>query len=345
MKALENIDKGDAIRFREEVWYVSKKDQYDVSAIYHETQWTLTNQKKDIVYLLCAKEKINNEWQQFWIITKEIPLADVRFQNADGAWESLNPSGIPEEPPQAAQYGERQYRFHAKNIGKAESSEGGKSTKITWDYLDESQKYNLAIELWKKRKKFYPEAYSGENMAQSEFEIVPYLPLRRVFPNTALLTTVGVIMGIIGFIWIFVGPFDYFLSWSIPFFLVMRLMIYYIPLTWLISLCAAIISSIILTMYLNTFWTTGIVYLWGAVLIFRWLLSFLKRMENERLGFLSWSSILPTSWIYSFYLYFWYAPSPHEFYQLMAACVLPLMVSGTCFIIIHLTEALWLNRN
>jgi hypothetical protein len=155
----------------------------------------------------------------------------------------------------------------------------------------------------------------------------------------------GVIMGIIGFIWIFAGPFDYFLSWSIPFFLVMRLMISYIPLTWFISLCAAIISSIILTMYSDMFWTMGIVYLWGAVLIFRWLLSFLKRMENERLGFLSWSGILPAIWIYSFYLYFWYAPSPHEFYQWMAACVLPLMVSGTCFIIIHLTEALWLNRN
>ncbi len=345
MKALENIDKGDAIRFREEVWYVSKKDLYDVSAIYHETQWTLTNQDKNIVYLLFAQEKINNEWQKFWIVTKEISLSNVQFQAVAGGWESINPSDIPEEPPQAAQYGGREYRFHAKNIGKAENDDGNETTKITWDYIDESQKYNLAIELWEEDNKLYPEAYSGENMMQTEFEIVPYLPLRRVFPNTGLLIAIGIMMGIIGFIWIFAGPFDYFLSWSVPFFLVMRLMISYIPLTWFISLCTAIISSIILTMYFNTFWTTGIVYLWGAVLIFRWLLSFIKRMENERLGFLSWGGILPASWIYSFSVYLSYAPSPHEFYQLMAACVLPLMVSGTCFIIIHLTEALWLNRN
>ncbi|NJL59061.1 MAG: hypothetical protein HC887_04830 [Desulfobacteraceae bacterium] len=195
MKLLEHISKGDAVRFREEMWHVSGKDDYHVSAIYHETQWTLTNQQKDIVYLLRSREKINNEWQEFWIVTKEIPLADVQFQNADGVWESLNHADIPTEAPQSARYGQREYLFHAKNVGKAENDEGGKSTKITWDYLDESQKYNLAIELWKKRRKFYPEAYDGENVAQTEFEIMPYPPLRRIFPNNHLWIPIGIIMG------------------------------------------------------------------------------------------------------------------------------------------------------
>ncbi len=344
-KLLENIDKGDAVRFRENMWHIKGKDDYHVSAIYHETQWTLTNQKKDIVYLLRTKEKINNEWQEFWIVTKEIPLADVQFQNADESWASLDQTDIPTEPPKAARYGQREYRFHAKNIGKAESTEGGKSTKITWDYLDESQKYNLAIELWKKRKKLYPEAYDGENIAQNEIELVPYPPLLRIFPNTYIWIPIGIIMGIIGFVWIFTSPFDYFLSWSVPTLLFMTLMIYYISLTWLISLGAGLACTIILYVFPDTFWTIGIGFLWGILFIMRWAFSFSKRMENEKFGFTAWGGILPASWIYSFYTYLSYAPSPHEFYQLAATCLLPIIIAASSFIIIRLTEVLWLNRN
>ncbi len=345
MKLLENIAKGDAIRFREQMWYVTEKGDYHVSAIYHETQWTLTNPQKDVVYLLRTREKINNEWQEFWIITKEIPMAEVQFQNADGNWNSLDPSDIPEEPPQSARYGEREYRFHAKNIGKAENDEGGKSTKITWDYLDESQKYNLAIELWKKRKKFYPEAYDGENVSQTEFELIPYLPLRRIIPNHYIWIPIGIIMGIIGFVWLFTAPFDYFLSWSVPTILVFSLMIYYISLTWLISLGVNIACLIILLLFSDTFWTIGIGILWGALFILRWAVSFPERMKNEQLGFLAWSGVLPTMWIYSFYMYLSYSPSPHEFYQFASACLLPMIVAATCFVIIRLMEVLWLNKN
>jgi|GEM_PF-2441811 len=357
-KPLEAMEMGDHVRFRQTRWYVKRKDLYGVSAQYKETQWTLVDTKNDTRYLVRAMEKQERGWEEFWIWTREISLAKVEFQTSAGVWKAfrktLDASGkwrpidgaLSSSAPRLVRYRGLEYSLHAENTGMARDDEGNVVPKTTWDYLDAGQRRNLALEIWREPDQDYPEAYDGESVDPAEFELLPAPLLRRVTPEPRM-RMIALVLFVLPFFLISAGmPFDQILAAGVPILLITLLMAYYTPLAWgMALLVGAVCAAALFLSGTTSFRLSALVCLLASVFIPPLFLRMQKDAGSEKPAFVSWAGVLPVVWSFSFYIYFTCAPVPHEGYQLMAACSIPLIIFGVCYACVKVVEVSWLNRN
>ncbi len=357
--ALEGlIKKGKYITFRGTRWRVKREDAYPVSSSFKETQWTVSTHGGNTAFLLRTEENLESEVKEYWIWTKQVPLNSVDFLVEWKEWTPFTETGFPKAPPPRVRYKGTEYRFKGKNVGLMHNSDGDTATKVTWDYLNESGKRNLAVEIWKDDGRDYPEAYDGEIIDPAELQLdlprsnhtvsesKPLRGLYRVEPAFKL-KHVAALIGMPSFFFFVIGAgLDNVLYLAVPALLVVMLARSYTPLAW--GICAATgMACAIPTFLINltSFWIICAVCAFLSALIPTLILRKFEIPDDETPTFTAWGGVLPVVWLYSFRMYFHYAPKPFEVYELMMASVLPLIISSLSFGLILLTERMWRNRD
>lgn len=340
IRALEALRKGDCVRYRQTDWFVAARDICKESEDYQETQWTLTARNRKTLYLICSEEKKDTGLEVVWILTQQILLAGVQYQASPDHWEAFSENDFVASPPPSIRLGQTIMNFDGETSGLAKDDEGQTVTKVTWDYFDDGKAKNVAIEIWKEPDRDYPEAYEGTVVQPSDFEVLSDEARRSVIhkvkpmPKEAL----GVFWAVGGvglFLFIAGLPFDYFLAGIVPVLAIVVLIqsssAYWIlaaGLTWLMLGALAILSNF-----------TGISF-WGvamAALVVSVLAPRIAALSNPELaeegnGMIFFANLLPPLWIYSFFIYFKFAPGPHELYQLVAACILPAAITALAYL-------------
>jgi hypothetical protein len=361
-KPLHQLEKGKYIRFSGTEWCVKRKDLYSVSPRYKETQWTLVDQHGAACYLVRAMEHQKGSWEEYWIWTRQIPLSKVEYDR-NGWWEPIKkvvqPAGefksglspgsrdrATVAAPQRVRYKGLEYTLHDQHEANARDDHGAMVPKITWDYLDQGRQRNLAIEIWREPDKDYPEAYDGVTIDPQAVQQIEAAPLRRFTPQYGMLAA-GAILAFFG-LFAFLGglPFDMYLAGVVPFLAVSVLMTLYVPFAWLLAMAVAgVCLGGMISLGASSFWTICLASILAAVFIPPMLLRTMGRTMRERPTFVAWGGVLPAVWIYSFYMFFHYAPGPHEGYHLSVTCLIPLVLTGICFIFTSLVGGLWLSRD
>ena len=341
---LAQIKRGNAVCYRQEDWVVTDKTSYKVSSNYQETQWTLASRKKNILYLLRADEIKNGVTNSTWILTHQIKIKEIEYDSGQGERKSFKEEDFVGAPPKTMIYQKVSFDFDGENTGKAKDDDGRMVNKVTWDYYDSSRKRNLAIEIWKESDRDYPEAYDGLVVDPSEFEVHPYHIASRLarahFQWKDLL-----IAGLPGFFLLFFLscsgiPFDCCLAASIPVVLIVffharrsRFWIIISALVW-----AAIFAIILLLGARATYWSITVLAIMAASVIPRLVVSRFPNAQEEDTAMIAFTGLLPALWVYSFWMYFQFAPGPHDFSQICTAAVLPLLPAALCYFVNHFLD-------
>ena len=339
-KALEDLRKGDCVRHEQTDWFVAGRDICKESEDYQETQWTLTARNRKTLYLICSEEKKDTGLEVVWILTQQILLAGVQYQASPDHWEAFSESDFVASPPPAIRLGQTVMNFDGETSGLAKDDEGQTVTKVTWDYYDDRRARNVAIEIWKETDRDYPEAYEGTVVQPSEFEVLSAEARRAVIQKVKPMTkeALGVFWTVGGvglFLFISGLPFDHLLAGVIPVLAVIVLIqassAYWglaAGLTWLMLGALALISNFTGV----SFWGVALAALAVSVLAPRLAALSNPDFAEEGSGMIFFANLLPPLWIYSFFVYFKFAPGPHELYQLAAACILPVAVTAIAYL-------------
>ena len=340
IRALEDLQKGDCVRYQQTDWFVAGHDLCKESEDYQETQWTLTAKNRKTSYLIRSEEKKDTGLESVWVLTQQIPLDDVQYQTSSDNWKSLSEGNFISSPPQAVRLGQATMNFDGETSGLAKDDEGQMVTKVTWDYYDDRKVKNIAIEIWKEPDRDYPEAYEGTVVRPSEFEVLSAEARRAVIHKVKPMAkeTQGIFwaVGGVGLLLFITGlPFDYFLAGIIPALAIIVLVqvssVYWglaAGVTWLMLGALAVISNFMGV----SFWGVAAAALAVSVLAPRLVALSRPDFAEEGSGMIFFSNLLPPLWIYSFFVYFKFAPGPHELYQLAATCILPVAVTAIAYL-------------
>ena len=172
-KPLEDLKKGDCLRYRQTDWFVFCREIYKETEAYQETQWTLVAKGNIAVYLIRSEEKKETGLECIWVLTKQIPLDTLQYEPSPGTWLPLFEEPFVSAAPRSLRLGSTIVNFEGETSGLARDDEGLTVTKLTWDYYDDTKTRNIAIEVWKESDRDYPEAYDGAVVQASDFEILP----------------------------------------------------------------------------------------------------------------------------------------------------------------------------
>lgn len=336
---LDLLKRGHAVRYRQEDWVVTDKTAYKVSANYQEMQWTLANSKKDVLYLLRADEVKDGSTHSSWVITRQIKIEAISYDDGQGKVRPLGGGEFLSAPPKTMVYQDVSFDLDGENTGKAKDDDGRMVTKITWDYYDPSRKRNLAIEIWKESDGDYPEAYDGLVVEPSEFEVHPYHIASRLARTHLqwkdLSATGSVYLFLLLFLPCLGVPFDSCLAASIPVGLIVffharrsRFWIVISAFVW-----AAIFSLIFLLRGRGTYWGISSLAIIAATIIPRFVVSRYPAAREEDNPMIAVTGLLPALWVYSFWMYYEFAPGPHDFVQICTAAALPLFPALICFLL------------
>lgn len=340
IRALEALRKGDCVKYRQTDWFVAARDVCKESEDYQETQWTLTARNRKTLYLICSEERKDAGLEVLWILTQQILLAGVQYQASPDHWEAFSENDFVTSPPPAVRLGQTIMNFDGETSGLAKDDEGQTVTKVTWDYFDDGKARNVAIEIWKEPDGDYPEAYEGTVVQPSEFEVLSDEARRSVIHKvkpmakeaSGIFWTAG---GVGLFLFIAGLPFDHLLAGIVPVLAIIVLIqtssAYWIlaaGLTWLMLGALAILSHFIGA----SFWGVALAALAVSVLAPRLAALSNPDFAEEGSGMIFFANLLPPLWIYSFFTYFTFAPGPHELYQLVAACLLPVAITAVAYL-------------
>ena len=337
--SLDQIKRGNAVRYGQEDWVVTDKSSYKVSAEYQETQWTLASRSRKVLYLLRADETKGGVTRSTWVLTRQIKLEEIQYDTGQGELKTLREDGFVDVPPKTMTYQKVSFAFDGENSGKAKDDDGRMVNKITWDYYDPSRKRNLAIEIWKESDRDYPEAYDGLVVEPAEFEVHPYHVANRLarahFQWKDLSKTGSGYLFLLLLLPCMGVPFDCCVAASVPVALILffharrsRLWIIISALVW-----AAIFAAILLLGTQATYWGITALAVIAAAAIPRFFVLRLPIAQEEDNAMIAFTGLLPALWVYSFWMYFKYAPGPHDFGQICAAAVLPLLPAGICYFV------------
>jgi hypothetical protein len=269
-------------------------------------------------------------------------LASIRYQTPTGNWELFNDIKLPPMHPESIQLSDDTVlTFDSMTSGRAKDDDGKMVAKNTWDYYDFIRQRNIAIEIWKENDRDYPEAYDGKVVNASEIQLLAPEEIqgatKKIKSTKVIHYSFFIVAGMVAFFAFISGiPFDYLLAASSP----------------VLSLC-------VLYQYNNSFWNiafgatwlifTGLLFLlwngiasyWAVMLVLLVISVFVMKTmgiyyldKKEEIKPLIFTAVfLPGTWIYSFYMYFTYAPGPHNVEQLMVTCVLPIFLTGVLFFV------------
>jgi len=341
---LDLLKRGNAVRYRQEDWVVTDKTAYKVSANYQEIQWTLANRQRDVLYLLRADEVKDGSTHSSWVITRQIKIADISYDDGQGKVKLLAGDEFLSVPPKSMIYQNVSFDLDGENTGKAKDDDGRMVTKITWDYYDPSRKRNLAIEIWKESDRDYPEAYDGLVVEPSEFEVHPYhvaSRLARAHFQWKDLSATGSTYFFLLFLFPCMGvPFDCCVAASIPVALIVffharrsRFWIVISAFVW-----ATIALVIMLLGSRATYWGISTLAIIAATIIPRFVVSRYPVAQEEDNPMIAVTGLLPALWVYSFWMYYKFAPGPHDFVQICTAAALPLLPALICFLSNHFLD-------
>jgi hypothetical protein len=342
VKALEELKKGDSVRYDHTDWLVSAKELHEESKDYHETQWTLISGSKKTGYLVRSAEKKEDGFEFIWVFTKEIWLEHIQYQDLQGKWLDFQEKKFVSAPPQTVRFRETRFNYQGETSGKARDDDGNLVTKLTWDYYDDSRKRNLAIEIWKEPDRDYPEAYDGIVVQPSDFTVLPRPAVevfrRKVNAGQGRNYAVCGWTAVVGFILFLNGvPFDYLAFAIIPVFAVIILYQTFSVLAWFSAACYGLAvagAAVVLGADRLSFWSVSGLAMVMSVAVPRMMALAKPDFRGAPLEPLVFSaSLLPSLWIYSFFMYFKYAPGPHDGGQLLATCVLPVVSTSAAYVL------------
>lgn len=333
---LEAVEKGRFISSRGLEWCVIDKTVSKESDSYLERQWTLTHGYEE-AYLVKSEEKKAGGLEEIWVLTRKTNLGAITYEASPGNWRSFDEDSMPDDAPRVVRAPQGDFSFDGQSSVRAEDDDGNMVPKITWDFYSPDRSKNLAIEIWKEDDKDYPEAYLGNVVSPSDFEILnkkaaagslrkpgtgPYEELKTVFTGFGLFGFIAIINGL---------PMDYYVTVGVPGMMLGLMKLQGVP-AWLTvsSVCVwvAVAAAAKLGGFGLSFW-----YLTGCCAALATALPRLMRVffpgedisGHWRVGAFG---VLPALWLYSFIEYLVYAPGPHAAYQFLSACLLPLAASA-----------------
>jgi len=173
MTKLEDMRRGDWVRWDSRNWEVTDLDTFRESADYIETQWELEPQSGDTHYLVRSRENKAGGTEEIWVCTKETAIGGIQRPMPDGKWTNFREKDLVAAPPERVRLGDAEFSYDGQSEARAEDDDGETVDKLTWDYYDQSRKRNVAIEIWKESDADYYEAYDGRVVRPSDFTPIP----------------------------------------------------------------------------------------------------------------------------------------------------------------------------
>lgn len=146
---LQQLSPGDRLNYYGIQWQVIDYSTYDDSYGYKTAEWLLRSHLGKEYYLLREVDLQNPETVVHWYLAEEIRLPQI-FQPVSQhdlsvhLWHDMQGQKTPY--PELQVFG-RVYRFESQTQGSYENKEG-ESSRITWDYWDQTDQWNLALEAW-----------------------------------------------------------------------------------------------------------------------------------------------------------------------------------------------------
>ncbi len=334
---LDSAEVGRVISCRGVEWTVSDKTVSRQSGSYLERQWTLTHGSEEL-YLVKSEEKKASGLEEIWVLTRQIPLSGVSYEYEPGSWRGLHEDSLPPEAPRCVKYAQADYAYDSTSSVKAKDDDGNMVPKDTWDFYSGDRRKNLAIEIWKEDDKDYPEAYLGDVVTPSDFEV---LDKKAALPRFGLKPGQGVFetlknsasgAGMVGLMLIINGfPCDYFIALAVPATLLLCLYIQG-SAAWLTVSCLcvwiAVGAAARLSSFGLSFWSMAFFCAALSVVLPRLMAMFLQGGQISEHWRLAVFGVLPALWVYSFLVYIIFAPGPHAAYQFFAACLLPVAIAA-----------------
>jgi hypothetical protein len=334
--ALKRLGKNKAIRYKGKEYITVNRICNEGTDGYSELQWELKGAGPDPAYLACTGIKD----AETWVVTRQIVLRSVEFSDDGRTWRYFDKSLFGKKPPKLIRRNSQEFVFDAEHTCIADDDDGDPVKKVTWDYYTKTKSKNLAFEIWKEANADYPEAYLGDVVYPADIEPCDTVPLRRAESNKKGLYACLWVAGIGLFLFIMGFPGDGCLTAMCPLLALSLLGALYFPVSFL--LCAAVwVPMAILTMFHPSF-----AAVLAAALLFAAILPLTARRRmpfnpSGDLSFLSWAGVLPVTWCYSFYLYFRFAPAPHDGKQLFTTLFLPAVITVSTLIVQKVLEKLW----
>ncbi len=331
-----DFKQGSRFTFDGRTWVVTEYTVSPGQGGYDERQWTIQDeQNQAVAYLLACESDDNGFNSERWEFTRQLVMSEV--SNTEDNGRPFAEQMMPRIPPKEVSCRGQLFTLKESYTTKAEDDEGNTVPKETWDYFDSTGVRNLAFEIWKEPDRDYPEVYLG-NMID---------PAGLVYAGSKTAVALkggnglwGGLM-VVGVLFISGVPGDLLLSFALP---AMALAVAF-SLSLVCSLVvlagAAINSLFLLTFFFNMpglfigVITVGLVT--GSVVL-------AASMNNDIAPHILWISGLAafiSTIIYSFIVYFRFAPAPHNVAQLGAVVLLPVVIAGTTALVNGGLRYLW----
>jgi hypothetical protein len=348
-RPLEDLKTGEAIQYELKDWFVKDRSVYKESDDYKEIQWTVHNDKEGECYLLRSEEKKEGGFEYVWVFTKPVNINAVEYKSLSDKWEFFKENDFMAEPPKELKFDNMFFTYEAETSGEAQDDEGLMVTKLTWDYYDPSGAFNLAIEVWKEEDRDYPEAYLGLVIEPYKVKILPREKTRFIKRASKKFNLAVLGYGAFGalILWTSGVPLDLIIAFSIPAASLALLVVRY-GMPWLylasFSVWAVMAAFFIITNLGASYWvvaSTGVIL---ASLTARLSNLIPLKEDNADYPIIAITGLLPALWIYSFIMYFKFAPGPHTAGQLFMACILPAFASGICYAVNYFLRNLYAQR-
>ena len=330
-------------------WRVTEKNVCKEASSYSEVQWTLESDSNGEAYLLKTEEKTTEGDKVSWVFTRGTGLGGVHFEKKPGEWIAFKELDMPSSPPKTVKFVNDYFSFDGETSGEAVDDEGDTVTKVTWDYYSTDRRRNLAIEIWKEPDRDYPEAYDGKVVEPSAFTVQEakfqvYGGARRA-GGSFLSEELGknlFVAAMAAFVATTAGlPMDYVLFFGVPAGILI-VMAARRPPPWLYLSSACVWAGVgALVRYKGfglSFWYLTAFCAALSLVLPRLIAASFSGLAAGRYYRVAVYGVLPALWVYSFLEYFRYAPGPRAFYQVFAACLLPLAAAGLCALLARITE-------
>lgn len=346
---LDEIDAGNMVNYLGVPWRVTEKSVCRESASYSEVQWTLESDSNGEAYLLKTEEKKTEGGTVVWVFTRGTGLGGVSYEKTTGEWRAFKELDMPSAPPKTVKFVSDYFSFDGETSGEAVDDEGDTVTKVTWDYYSADRRRNLAIEIWKEPDRDYPEAYDGKvvepsafTVQEAKFQVSGGARRSGWTPLPEELTKKMFVASMVGFVALTGGlPLDCLLFLGVPAG-ILAVMIALRPPPWLYLSSACVWAGVgALVRYKGfglSFWYLTAFCAVLSLVLPRLIAAAFSGLTAARHYRVALYGVLPALWVYSFLEYFRYAPGPRAFYQVFAACLLPLAAAGLCALLGRLAE-------
>ena len=324
---------------------MSSKDVYKESEDYQEIQFTLRASGHKTFYLIRSEERKVSGSEVVWVFTQRISLSKLKYEVSPQDWRAFQENKFVSSPPQTILMDDptgTRLTFCSETSVRAKDDEGLTVTKITWDYYDASGLRNIAIEIWKENDGDYPEAYDGTVVQPSEFEILSEEVRKTVvhkikpFEAQAFWGSVGAVILFSAILCLAGLPFDCALAAAVPVISVIFIFQRSSYFGWFIFLLTALPLGGVLVLGHGFFTSFGRVTFLAIIISVaapKAIAAIKPDAVEEGNPVLFAACLLPVLWIFSFFMYFKFAPGPHRAGQLFAACALPLVITALAFFI------------